>query len=202
MTPPSADVTQAKKAALRMLAESDIRHAPVDVLALAESRGIRVVYEELEDKVSGMLVQTADETVIGINARHHVNRQRFTLAHELAHYVLHAPSPTVYVDGMMVHFRSDSLFPPAKPIEIEANAFAATLLMPPELLRRDLAGRTIDAFDESPVRRLAQQYGVSPQALTIRLLELGYMGGVADMTTTLAPPAPPASSASASGSSR
>lgn len=150
---------------------------PVNVLALAQDEGIRVVFKELEDKISGMLVQNGAETVIGVNSRHHENRQRFTLAHELAHHHLHASNPTVYVDGMMVHFRGEEPHGSA-PIEIEANAFAAELLMPESFLRNDLGGQAFDMFDEQAVRRLAQKYQVSVQALTIRLVELGLLRGL------------------------
>lgn len=172
-----ANIEKAHELASRVLHEHGVQQPPVDVLALARDQGIRVVFEELEDKISGMLVQTGRETVIGVNARHHENRQRFTLAHELAHAHLHPNSPTVYVDGMMVHFRGEEERGPS-PIEVEANAFAAALLMPAPFLREDLHNRAIDMFDETAVKRLAQRYKVSVQALTIRLMELGLLRGL------------------------
>jgi Zn-dependent peptidase ImmA (M78 family) len=57
--------------------------------------------------------------------------------------------------------------------EIEANAFAAALLMPEAELKRLLDDHPVDAFDEMSVRRLAARLGVSAQALTIRLTRLG-----------------------------
>ncbi|MCU1283313.1 MAG: hypothetical protein JWM53_6859 [bacterium] len=172
-----ANIEKAQKFASRLLKKHGVQQPPVDVLALAQDQGIRVVFQELEDKISGMLVQTATETVIGVNDRHHENRQRFTLAHELAHAQLHADTPTVYVDGMMVHFRGEEEHGPAA-IEVEANAFAAALLMPEGFLRDDLHNRSFDMFDEAAVRRLAQKYKVSVQALTIRLIELGLLRGL------------------------
>jgi Zn-dependent peptidase ImmA (M78 family) len=171
------NIVRAQKLASRVLQKYGVQQPPVDVFSLAEKEGIRIVLQELEDKVSGMLVQSAHETVIGVNARHHENRQRFTLAHELAHHHLHPNSPTVYVDGMMVHFRGEDE-QASPPIELEANAFAAALLMPEDFLREDLGDRTYDLFDESAVRRLAQRYKVSVQALTIRLMELGLLRGL------------------------
>ena len=172
-----ANIERAKKAASRVLKEHGVLQPPVDVLALAQGQDIRVVFQDLEDKVSGMLVQTGQETVMGVNARHHENRQRFTIAHELAHATLHPHTPTVYVDGMMVHFRGEAERG-AEPIEIEANAFAAALLMPENFLRVDLSDQTFDMYDETAVRRLAQKYQVSVQALTIRLMELGLLHGL------------------------
>jgi Zn-dependent peptidase ImmA (M78 family) len=171
------NTNRAQKVAKQVLRKSGVDQPPVNVLALAESAGIRVVYQDLEDRISGMLVRSEEETIIGVNARHHENRQRFTLAHELAHHHLHSKSPTVYVDGMMVHFRGEDAQGPV-PIEVEANAFAAALLMPEDFLRDDLGTESFDMYDESAVRRLAQKYKVSVQALTIRLMELGLLRGV------------------------
>lgn len=176
------NTNRAQKLAKQVLHKYGVEQPPVDVFALAESEGIRVVFQDLEDRISGMLVQSEQETVIGVNARHHENRQRFTLAHELAHHQLHPNSPTVYVDGMMVHFRGEDTQGPA-PIEIEANAFAAALLMPENFLREDLGTESFDLFDESAVRRLAQKYKVSVQALTIRLMELGLLRGLSGAVT-------------------
>ena len=72
---------------------------PVDVLTLAHDHGIRVVFEERGEEISGMLVETGNETIIVVNARHHENRQSFAIARELAHAHLHPNSPTVYVDS-------------------------------------------------------------------------------------------------------
>jgi Zn-dependent peptidase ImmA (M78 family) len=91
--------------------------------------------------------------------------------------VLHAQNPTVYVDDMPVHFRGEGYHPAPSTEEVEANAFAAELLMPEALLREDLRLGSIDALDEVAVRRLGRKYGVSAQAVTIRLAELGLVSG-------------------------
>jgi len=155
-----------------------VQQAPVDVQAIAEKEGARVVFEQLQNEVSGVLVLKNGVTMIAVNALHHPNRQRFTLAHELAHLKLHPHNPTVYVDDLMVHFRGGEFHRGPTPEEVEANTFAATLLMPESLLEKDLAGRTIDASDDDAVRALAQRYRVSQQALTIRLSDLGYVAGL------------------------
>ncbi len=66
-------------------------------------------------------------------------------------------------------------------MEIEANLFAAELLMPRDFLARDLeSGITIDVLDDDPVfAQLKEKYQVSNRALAIRLASLGY---VPDMT--------------------
>jgi len=79
---------------------------------------------------------------------------------------------------MMVHYRVEEQRGPES-IEVEANAFAAALLMPEDYLRNDLRDKRFDMYDETAVRRLAQRYQVSVQALTIRLMELGLLHGLA-----------------------
>jgi Zn-dependent peptidase ImmA (M78 family) len=115
--------------------------------------------------------------VIGVNSQHHRNRQRFTIAHELGHHRLHPNDPTVYIDDLMVHFRGEDIHAPLTATELEANTFAASLLMPEDFIKRDFAGKKIDAQDEAAVRQLAHRYQVSVQALTIRLVELGMLIG-------------------------
>jgi Zn-dependent peptidase ImmA (M78 family) len=56
--------------------------------------------------------------------------------------------------------------------EIEANAFAAALLMPESFLRQDLKKLSIDFDDASQIEALAKRYNVSSQAMTFRLLNL------------------------------
>jgi Zn-dependent peptidase ImmA (M78 family) len=169
---------QSVRAAEELLARHNVMEPPIDVAGLIEAEGLKVVFKELEDRVSGFLLQAPSGAVVGVNSLHHPNRQRFTMAHELGHHHLHPNEPTVYVDDIMVHFRGEDIHAPQTATEIEANVFAASLLIPEKLIRRDLAERPIDALDDVAVRQLAVRYGVSAQALTIRLIELGMLSGM------------------------
>lgn len=160
-----------------LLKTHQVESPPVDVQRIAEGEGLKVTFERFEDNVSGVLIQQGSNLVVGVNAGHHPNRQRFTIAHELAHYKLHAKNPTVFVDDVMFHFRGQSLID-QPPQELEANLFAAALLMPEDFLRYDLEAGSLDALDENAVKKLAHRYGVSPQALTIRLMQLGLLAGL------------------------
>lgn len=181
-----ADVRAAKERAEQLLREYGVEHPPVDVRSIAERQGIQVLFNELEDEISGFIVKKGAATAIGVNAAHHSNRQRFTLAHELGHYRLHiAPSENstaVYVDAenTQVHFRAElsNVVPDER--EVEANTFAAALLMPAEFVMHDMRDKAISVHDESAIRQLARKYGVSAQALTIRLVELGLIRNVAN----------------------
>ena len=165
--------------AIALLKKYRILKPPVDVEAIARKEGAKVVFQDLEPHVSAVLVQKAKTATIGVNALHHPNRQRFSVAHELGHYLMHADRPTVFVDEMLVHFRADATAEPADLREIEANAFAAALLMPGDWVKKDLRGRNIDAlFGDLPLEKLARRYLVSQQALSIRLTNLGLLAGI------------------------
>jgi Zn-dependent peptidase ImmA (M78 family) len=58
------------------------------------------------------------------------------------------------------------------PKEIEANRFAAELLMPYNMVLADLKKRPIDVENEEAIRELAQKYQVSVQAMTHRITNL------------------------------
>lgn len=171
MTRPSRGKRWAMQAAKDVLEQfpGDI---PVDVVEIAEAHGIRVQFEELEDQVSGMLLVQADQPVIGVNANHHPNRRRFSIAHELGHFVLHKDKAPFFIDAA-VFFRREGATPETWAQEREANTFAAELLLPEQALKEIWRTEPIDVFDDAEVRSLANRFGVSTQALAIRLSELG-----------------------------
>lgn len=144
---------------------------PVDVVSIAEAHGVEVRLEELEDAVSGMLVVHGDRPIIGVNATHHPNRRRFSIAHELGHYLLHREEDRVFIDAA-VYFRREGATATTWTQEKEANAFAAELLLPERRVRDEWRADPIDVFDDVAIKRWADRFGVSPQALLIRLTEL------------------------------
>ncbi|HSH80377.1 MAG TPA: ImmA/IrrE family metallo-endopeptidase [Herpetosiphonaceae bacterium] len=149
---------------------------PVDIYAIAKEHNVEIRSQTLEDTVSGMLVIKDQYAIIGVNENHHPNRQRFTIAHELGHYILHRDKARVFVDSKPVFFRDEVSAEGIYLQEIQANAFAAALLMPAKVLRDQVTeplNPLLDPFDEVTVHTLATELGVSVQALTIRLTRLG-----------------------------
>jgi Zn-dependent peptidase ImmA (M78 family) len=146
---------------------------PVDVEALAETHGVSVVQQDLEDSVSGILVIKDGHGIIGVNQNHHPNRRRFTIGHELGHYILHRKNAKVFVDASPVFFRDTASSDGMQSQEIAANAFAAELLMPEDAVHEYIGNQLVDVYDDATVRRLAARFGVSVQAITIRLIRLG-----------------------------
>lgn len=169
-----AKKNKAQQAAQVLLNQFGVKAAPVPVERIAKSLGIRVEYAPLDGELSGLAHIRDDVPIIGINTLHAPNRQRFTLAHELAHVQLHHHElkRTVHVDCGSL--RRDALATEGvDPIEIEANAFAAELLMPTKLLASALGGRSVDLEDDQAITALAKRFRVSNAAMRYRLNSLG-----------------------------
>src|SRR5690606_21568604 len=107
-----------------------------------------------------------------VNEAHNAARRRFTIAHELGHLVLHRGTAVHVDDSFRFNLRSPRSSTADDVEVIEANAFAANLLMPAVWLRNDLKDDTIDLNAEDEVRLLADRYQVSAQAMMLRLTSL------------------------------
>lgn len=169
-----AQTKKARAAAQALLEKHAIVSMPVPVERIAKSEGIRLEYAPLDDELSGLAHIRDNVPIIGINALHAPNRQRFTLAHELAHVCLHRREleRAVHVDRGSL--RRDALAAEGvDPIEIEANAFAAEFLMPTGLLIPVLERHPVDLEDDDAVASLAKRFRVSDAAMRYRLNSLG-----------------------------
>lgn len=145
-TPAIAVTEQAADARARarhLLKRHGVQQAPVDVERIARAEGLTIVRRELGD-LDGRLVGSQIE----VNSRHSLVRQRFTIAHELAHLVMHSEH------GADEHS------------EREADVFAGTVLIPPEVLRKEFGANP----DADVLRR---RFHVSREAIWIALKDLG-----------------------------
>ncbi len=116
----------------------------------------------------GALVRNPEnhaEWGIFVNPKARAERRRFTVAHELGHFVLHrATQATFNCDKESVYTGIDTL----KAIEREADDFASNLLMPGNMLRDRIDGKRIDIH---LLGALAKEFGVSLEAMCIRLVK-------------------------------
>lgn len=167
--------------AQEMLRYSGALSIPVDLNKVVESHGVTLRYEPLEDQVSGALIAKPQECHLIVNAHHHPNRQRFTIAHELGHLRLHhLGGERLFIDtelriyqrvgqaGAPEYSAPGSTTTPKE--EREANMFAAALLMPAPFVQR--AALEHNLWDELDIASLARAFGVSEQAMSIRLQQL------------------------------
>lgn len=156
----------------KLLTAARVNDAPVPVEKIARSVGVNVAYNNFNNEVSGLLVRKPGEAVIGVAKEQSKERQRFTIAHELGHYLLHE-GDEVHVDKMFrVNLRSPLSSTAEDVEEVEANAFAASLLMPMRFLIADLQDVALDIDDPEQIEELAKSYEVSTQAMTYRLMNI------------------------------
>jgi Zn-dependent peptidase ImmA (M78 family) len=160
-----------------LLDSFSIETIPISVEKIAKAMGARLQYSPLDEELSGMIFIKEGVPIIGVNSLHHPNRQRFTVAHELAHLHLHRDhiSRNVHVDKRFAEsiLRRDSVAATGtERLEIEANQFAAALLMPKEKLEELLALTQLDIEDEQALEQLARKFKVSKATLQYRIRNL------------------------------
>jgi len=167
---------KSEQAAARVLTRFGITSPPVPVEDLPKRLGVTLLEERLEQGVSAILYRQDDGvSVIAVNATHAPVRRRFSIAHEIGHLDMHAGRPII-VDHLVrgrVNMRDERSSLATSREEIEANGFAAALLMPADWISADIEG----SLGEPAGRRvegLAKRYNVSAQAMELRLLNLGY----------------------------
>lgn len=158
-----------------VLKEANVKTFPVPMEKIAKSLGADLRFQPMDDELSGMIFIKDNVPIIGVNALHHPNRQRFTIAHECGHLRMHRHEITsaVHVDKQFPMLWRDTVSSTATNlIEIQANQFAAELLMPEDLLKKALADIKFDIDDDEPLEKLAKKIKVSKQALEYRIRNL------------------------------
>jgi Zn-dependent peptidase ImmA (M78 family) len=172
-------VLRAKKEARRILTEAGPIKLPVPVKEIARKYA-QVIERELPGEISGMLVPVdgENEWVIVVAKSDGEVRQRFTIAHELGHLVLHSYTAPHADRGYKLRDARSSEGSVLE--EIEANQFAAELLMPEHLvldtIRREGLNYDFSADNSDEVelkfKKIARQFQVSRQAMMIRISRL------------------------------
>lgn len=150
---------------VRSKIDAHLAECPVRLGAIAKDLGVTVLLSTLPRGTSGQIGQEEGRFVIRVNRHEARHRQRFTLAHELAHFLLH--SERIVADGGWsenVLLRSGQ---PAK-IEYEANRLASDLVIPSALLAKATADYSGPMTSEV-IEDLARRFGVSTAAMEIKL---------------------------------
>lgn len=164
--------SRAESAAAALLEEMGVVKAPIAAQEIAEALGVRVVRAKMEASLSGMLIRDGDDLAIGVNQGHPKSRQAFTVAHELGHLRMHRGRPLIVDSMVRVNFRDRTSASATSREEMEANAFAAALLMPSTLVLEAAAQRSRVSRDRL-AGDLAARFKVSEQAMSYRLINLG-----------------------------
>lgn len=145
-TPPAVPISTSRERALdargdaqRFLLKHKVTSVPVDVERLARAEGFTIERRPLGDDDGEVVGQC-----IRVNSDHSLVRQRFTIAHEVGHFVMHTS-----------HGTDDHS-------ERQAEVFAGALLIPRDVLRREFAA-------EQDPEALARRFRVSRAAMWIEL---------------------------------
>ena len=148
-----------RKMAAKVLKDSKITLPPVDLRAIAEAHGIQYSeVDEFRDSVDALIIEDGRMVYAAVNARQHLHRQRFSLAHELGHFFLHRGvgyDQDVTIDNPP---SEESDIGTKDPAEAEADLFAGELLVPLGMLKLHVG---------KDVPELARIFLVSQQVVAI-----------------------------------
>jgi Zn-dependent peptidase ImmA (M78 family) len=151
----------------------DISTLPIPINEIVKNHGIKLVSYDFKDDISGVLILEKEAT-IGYNANQHRVRNRFTVAHELGHYILHKDKLDLFVDkDFKVLYRSAN--GTWDKHETEANEFAACILMPEHLLKQEIEKLNINSTIEEQIQLLAKKFDVSTISMSIRISRLNLL---------------------------
>jgi len=156
-----------------VLKETEMISIPIEVVAIANFYGFRVYEIPMDDNVSGMIISDKENIknfdtnkIIVVNANHAQTRKRFTVAHELGHYILQGQPQECYAH------RDSGVYSEA---EKDANSFASALLMPEKDVLNEIEqlksiyGNISDAAIEA---NIANKFNVSKSAADVRIKKL------------------------------
>ena len=159
-----------EKVATDTLRQHGLHSIPVDPIALANRLGIKVNNAKFsEPSLAALLSKRGSNVWILLDEAGHPHRKRFSIAHELGHHFLHLQSDGEMIDRDTNFFRvngygSDETAQEGLK-EIEANQFAAALLMPERLIRQAWQKRR-------SISKLARLFQVSEEAMGYRIASL------------------------------
>lgn len=149
----------------QLLIDFSISSAPVNVEEIAKKFNI-FISQAPSKEFSGLLYRKEDVAFMAINSSEPLVRQRFTIAHELGHYFLHISKDT------FIEYRDNDRNAIKGPKEIEANEFAAALLMPRKFIEKEIKNFENKVIDSEKIIYLAKKFHVSEEAMNFRLINL------------------------------
>ena len=162
----------------KIISENQVAAAPIPVVAIARNLGFSVYKMKFKDRnIAGIMADAAipvspfrEKRVMVINREDYPTRQNFTVAHEIAHFVLHCNSSNNFYERYMHDVDKDQ----KSDVEKMADSFAANLLMPERMVREYISTFPSTATLAELVFGITDKFFVSAKAANRRLIELGY----------------------------
>jgi Zn-dependent peptidase ImmA (M78 family) len=143
-------IEEVVKKAEDLLEENFILEPPVDVYELARLNGLEIIEKKFpkeQSHISGFVTIDNGINRMYVNLNDAPSRRKFTVAHELGHWLLHSeeleknPNRSILFRIAIGELNKD-------PLEKEANIFAANLLVPLKLLNKYRDNKTIEQLSE------------------------------------------------------
>lgn len=162
----------------KILESLSITSPAVEIEKVAAIYGLDIKREALKSDISGFLYNDNSVSLIGVNSDQAEVRQRFTIAHEIGHHLLHR-KPISVDRTFQANFRNELSKQGIYEEEIEANYFAASILMPKNFIDEYLRGKKAEVGscleDDAFLYQMATDFKVSVQSLVLRLNSLDYL---------------------------
>jgi len=178
------NVDKYKNNSIELIKDFDLFKAPIDLDLLTKHLDIDVKYIDFNDDISGKIKYNHidDNVIISINKNEYLPRQRFSLAHEIAHYIydIDFENNSEIKDSETTLFRNDIV----NPIEKRANKYAEKLLMPKELFINEIdkiKNKLFPTLDNKLgveriykiIEEVSEKFQVSKPAAIMRLSSIG-----------------------------
>jgi len=168
------EVKMTKEEVLKIVDNSFSKGKNIDIISMATTLGINVYSEPMSNDKSAFLRKEDDTFTITVNENHKMERQRFSVAHEIAHFILHND----LIENNTCVGRESNAISLDLEKEEEADNFAAEMLMPQKYVEEYLSKNNIHKnmfiFDDAIVKDLANKFNVSFFASIVRMRDLGY----------------------------
>lgn len=151
---------------------------PIPIVSILNKMDIRTFQKEMSPRELSAYISVNPEykekfgstKIACVNSLDNMGHKRFALAHELAHYLFDydETQKAVYYNTYRAGQKEE------KPIEIRANFFAACLLMPEEMFKKEYEVELKRRNGSIPdtIASMAERFEVSPKAIQRRIEEV------------------------------
>lgn len=171
------EIEEMPKIAELILDKLKIDELPIPIVTIMKSLHFQVISGEMQDEISGIIgiddtleKSFSSSKVIAVNAKDNIGHQRFTMAHELAHYLFDFD-----VAEKIVYYNTYNTQETETVEEKRANYFAANLLMPEKAFKEEFSRNVVEGNLYLTVEKLSGIFQVSGEAVRRRINELSLM---------------------------
>ena len=165
-----ADIGTPKAIAQNIIKNNPDIALPIPIEEIAKSAGIKKIEYLNNVPFEGTLIANSNKTegIIACNDKSNFERKRFTIAHELGHFLIPTHSNKLTCVASNISYTNQNSFINK---EQEANCFASNILLPLPILNKEF--NKIKFFDLHELEKLRQKFTVSYEAFIRALVNGG-----------------------------